>query len=90
MPADTAHQTQAPDGGAALPLLLRQRAAWTYLGLSRACWYRAKAGSDFPKAVDVAGVPHWRRSDLDRWAERLKSARPRKRREIRRRDQQPE
>jgi hypothetical protein len=63
------------------PLLLRQRAAWTYLGVSRTLWFKLKHRPDFPKPVELEGVQYWRRADLDKFSERLRPARPRRRRE---------
>jgi predicted DNA-binding transcriptional regulator AlpA len=60
----------------AVPLLLPQPAAWIYLGLSRSAWFRLKSANKLPRPVSVPGVgPHWRRSDLEDWVSRLRSAR---------------
>jgi hypothetical protein len=59
-----------------LPVLLPQAKVWGYLGISRSAFFRAKGTTGFPRAVSVPGSgPHYRRTDLDSWAARLKGHR---------------
>jgi predicted DNA-binding transcriptional regulator AlpA len=58
------------------PLLLRQPAAWRFLGLSRTAFFRFKALGMIPRPVSLPGCdPLYRRADLEKFVERLKSAR---------------
>ena len=64
---------------ASLPLLLGQRAAWEFVGVSRSEWFRLKAADKLPAPVSLDGSrPMWRRADLERYVERLRSARPKR------------
>lgn len=56
-------------------LLLTQREAWTFLGLSRSAWFRLRGEGKLPKPVSPDGALLWRRVDLERWVERLRAAR---------------
>jgi predicted DNA-binding transcriptional regulator AlpA len=57
-------------------LLLRQPQAWRFVGLSRTAWFRFKSMGLLPKPVSVPGVDAlYRRTDLEKFVERLKSAR---------------
>jgi predicted DNA-binding transcriptional regulator AlpA len=65
----------APAAPAPVPLLLSQLAAIKYVGLSRSAWYRLRSVGKLPRPVSVPGCgPHWRRADLDRWAENVRPA----------------
>jgi hypothetical protein len=61
------------------PLLTRR--PWSVLGISRSAWFRAAAAGRTPKPVAAPGSsrPHYRVADLERWAERLRPARARRR-----------
>jgi predicted DNA-binding transcriptional regulator AlpA len=72
---DTDHATTAPPAAAPLPLLLDQPGAIAFTGLSRSYWYRLRGAGKLPPPVRVPGAAlHWRRRDLERWAEGLKAA----------------
>lgn len=63
----------APRAAAVPPLTFTQAEAARYAGLSRSGWFRLKSAGLLPKPVHVPGVGvRYRRSDLERWAERLK------------------
>jgi predicted DNA-binding transcriptional regulator AlpA len=63
-----------------LPLLVRQKQAIAYVGVSRAGWFRLRAGGKLPEPASVPGSGLvWRRADLDRWVQRLGPAKPRRR-----------
>jgi predicted DNA-binding transcriptional regulator AlpA len=54
-------------------LLLSQREAWEFLGISRSCWFKLKGANKLPKAVSLPDTfPRYRRADLERFAARLK------------------
>jgi predicted DNA-binding transcriptional regulator AlpA len=70
------------EGGRPIPLLLDNRGAWEFLGLSRSSWFRLKSSKGFPRPVEVEGVgPRYRRQDLEHWAGRLKASHRRTSRE---------
>lgn len=47
-----------------------------YTGVSRVGWFRAKAAGATPKPVSLPGGGiYYRRADLDKWVDRLQSAR---------------
>jgi predicted DNA-binding transcriptional regulator AlpA len=76
MPPDADHATTLAPTPAPLPLLLDQPAAIAFTGLSRSCWYRLRGAGKLPAPVRVPGSGlHWRRRDLEKWAEGLKAAR---------------
>ncbi len=62
--------TQAP---AAAGLLLRPRAAASYLGVSVSTFYELRREPGFPVPVNVPGrrEPHYRREDLRAWVRGL-------------------
>jgi len=76
----TTEGTTAPEAKPAVPLLLSQREAAAYLGLSRAAWYRLRAAGALPLPVrPTGGDLRWRRLDLEEWAANLRSVkRPRR------------
>jgi hypothetical protein len=60
----------------AVPQLLDGVQARQYLGLSKSAWFRAKSAGLLPQAVFVEGAgDKYRRSDLDKFIERLKPRR---------------
>jgi predicted DNA-binding transcriptional regulator AlpA len=62
--------------------LVPQTGVPTFLGISRSAFFRLKATTGFPRAVHVEGAGvHYRRAELLAWAERLKPARRRPRRQ---------
>lgn len=59
-----------------VPMLLDAEQAAAYAGVSRSGWYRLVAAGVIPQAIRIEGVgPRWRRSDIDRWVERLRPSR---------------
>jgi hypothetical protein len=64
---------------ATLPLLLAQRQAREFCGLGRTSWFEARSAGLIPEPVTVNGQQLWRRGDLERWAERLRPGRTRRR-----------
>jgi predicted DNA-binding transcriptional regulator AlpA len=50
---------------------------WTYLGLSRSAFFRLRSADKAPRPVAVPGCkrPLYRKTDLDKWVERLQVAR---------------
>lgn len=55
-----------------------QPGAIAYSGLPRSTWFRLRSAGKLPAPVEVEGTgPRWRRSDLDKWLERLKPRRTR-------------
>lgn len=63
---------------AAMPRLLDGKAAMRYVGLSKSAWFRAKSAGLIPAPVYVEGSgDRYRRSDLDKFVERLKPRRKR-------------
>ena len=60
------------------PQLLDADQTAAYCGLSRSGMYRLLAADDFPIPVRPEGsLPRWKRSDLDKWIDRLKPGRGR-------------
>ncbi len=58
------------------PLLLDQEGAWSLLGLSRTTFFALKSAGKLPAPVELpAGGIMYRRADLERWAEKLKTSR---------------
>jgi len=56
------------------PLFIAQEAAPGFLGVSRAAFFRLKASKALPLPVVIQGTEvKYRRSDLERWATKLKS-----------------
>jgi predicted DNA-binding transcriptional regulator AlpA len=56
-------------------LLLTQPQAWRFVGLSRTAWFRFKGQGLLPKPVNLPGCDQlFRRSELERFVERLGSA----------------
>lgn len=54
------------------PLMLAAKDAAELLGIGQTSFYAAVSGGDLPKPCDTPGGPRWKRSDLERWVERLK------------------
>lgn len=66
---------QAVAAAGSKPLLLSQAEAITFTGLSRSAFFRLKSAGKLPKPVKLDGTEVlYRRADLEKWAERLKSA----------------
>jgi predicted DNA-binding transcriptional regulator AlpA len=60
----------------ATPHLLDGAQARRYVGLSRSGWFRAASAGVLPKPVFIAGSgDRYRRADLDRFVERLRTRR---------------
>lgn len=72
-PRRRAAKSSAP----AAPIILSQPAAWAYVGLSRAEWFRLKSAGKLPEPVYMPSStwPKWRVADLDKWAASLPSTR---------------
>lgn len=61
--------------GQAKPLLIDQSDVPAFLGVSRSCWFRWRAEGIAPKPVAVSGGGvKFRRADLERFVEKLKTA----------------
>lgn len=59
-----------------VPLLLSQPAAIKYVGLSRATFFRLRSAGRLPAPVDIEGAGvTYRRSDLEKFVERLRHVR---------------
>ena len=59
-----------------VPLLLTQEQAWRYVGLRRSAWYELRSAGELPDGIEIPGAGlRWRRSDLERWVEKLKPGR---------------
>lgn len=60
------------------PILLNVDDAAAYLGISRSALYRLVSSKDLPAPLDIAGCgSRWRRSDLEKWASKLRPRRGR-------------
>lgn len=66
-----------------LPLLLTQEEAWSFIGVSRAAFFRLKAAGVLPRPVHVEGVGvRYRRADLESFVQRLRPARSKPGRQV--------
>lgn len=56
------------------PLLLAPKDAYSFLGLSRATFFRQTKRAGFPKPIQLPGVsrPYYRRADLEAWVAELR------------------
>ena len=41
--------------------------AWTFCGLSKSAWYKARSTGRIPGAVKIGGARRWRRDELVDW-----------------------